>query len=90
MKEYNITVDVYAHWGERPPRYRIYMDKDLLTEREFIWNGADTYIKEHIIVNLEPGAHALKIEHINNAGTLQTKNVTVNGSPSSLDFVVTE
>jgi hypothetical protein len=90
MKEHIITVDLYASWGDVPPCYRVYMDNDLLTERDFIWNGTEKFIRENIIVKLGPGAHALRIEQINNSGTLRAENVVHNGNASSLDFIVTE
>ena len=90
MREHVITVDVYARQGDQPPRYRIYVDNNLLTERDFVWPGHEIYIKENILVNLEPGQHNLTVEQINSFGSIQAKNVTVNGAPSSWDFVVTE
>lgn len=90
MTENVITVDVYASWGDIPPKYRIYVDNNLLTERDFIWNGTDTYIEERIIVNLNPGNHNLTVEQINNSGHIHVKNVTLNDCPSSMDFVTTE
>jgi hypothetical protein len=84
--EHRIIVDVYADWGDTPPRYRIYVDNDLLTERDFIWDNR-TFIRENIIVNLESGTHTLRVEHINN-GTIRAENVTVDGSPSSMEFVI--
>ena len=90
MTEHTLTVDVYAHWGDAPPKYRVYVDGDLLTERDFTWSGAHIYIKENIIVNLDPGTHILQVEHINNLGTIRTENVTLNGVPSSYEFITTE
>lgn len=90
MQEYKLTVDVYASWGDNPPRYRVYVDNDLLTERDFIWSGTQQYIRENIIVNLAPGAHTLKVEQTNKNGTIRTENVTLNGGPSSYQFTVTE
>ena len=87
MKEHVITVDVYAHWGEKPPRYRVFVDGNMLTERDFSWSGSDTYIRENIIVNLEPGAHQLLVQQVNLGGAIQSKNVAVNGVVSSMDFV---
>jgi hypothetical protein len=89
MTEHELTVDVYASWDITPPKYRIYVDNDLLTERDFVW-GRDTYICERILVNLEPGTHVLKVEQTNTSGTICTKNIKLNGSPSSEEFVTTE
>lgn len=90
MNEHKITVDVYAHWGNQSPRYRVYVDNNLLTERDFIWPGSTTFVRENILVNLTPGKHTLKIEQIGNNGTIQAKNVVVDDVASSLDFVIPE
>jgi len=90
MTEHKLTVDVYAHWGDVPPRYRVYVDNDLLTERDFTWGGAHVYIQENILVNLNAGVHTLKVEHINTAGTIRTENVMLNGVASSYEFTTTE
>lgn len=90
MKEHIITVDVYASWGDVHPRYRVYVDSDLLTERDFIWNGTEHYIKENIIVNLKPGQHAVRVEQINANGTIRAENIVVDGVASSGHFTTTE
>jgi hypothetical protein len=87
MKEHVITVDVYASWSDVAPRYRVYVDNDLLTERDFIWGSRDIYIRENIIVHLEAGQHSLRVDHVNNSnGSIRTENVTVNGAPSTYLF----
>ena len=68
MKEHTLSVDVYASWGDVSPRYRVYVDTDLLTERDFIWSGTEQYVREHVIVNLNPGEHTLRVEQINTGG----------------------
>lgn len=88
MSEHKLTVDVYASWSDAHPRYRVYVDNDLLTERDFTWHGHELYVQENIVVNLEAGTHNLRVEHINNAGTIRTKNITVNGVPSSTEFII--
>lgn len=90
MKEHTLSVDVYASWGDVAPRYRIYVDNDLLTERDFIWNGTEQYIREHMIVNLKAGVHTLTVEQINTGGTIRTENVTLDGAPSYYEFTIAE
>jgi hypothetical protein len=90
MTEHNITVDVYASWGDIFPRYRVFVDNDLLTERDFTWSGHDTFIRENIIVTLEPGEHVLRVEQINTGGTIRTENVVVDGQASSCQFTTNE
>ena len=90
MTEHQITVDVYAHWGDICPKYRLFVDGDLLTERDFTWPGHDTFIREHIIVTLEPGEHELKIEQINTHGSVHTRNILIDGVESATKFVTVE
>lgn len=61
MREVVISVDILCAWTVTPPVYRLYIDEDLLTERTYIWSNPDQYVKEHIIANLEPGIHTLKL-----------------------------
>jgi len=90
MSLHKITVDVYAHWGDKPPVYRVYVDNDLLTERSFIWPGNKEYVKENILVNLSAGEHSIIVEQYGDNGTITAKNITVDGVTSSNKFVITE
>ncbi len=90
MTEHLITVDVYARWSDKCPRYRVYVDNDLLTERDFIWAGHETYIRENIQVTLNPGLHTVRIEQVNTHGKIDTKNILVNGVVSAAEFTTTE
>lgn len=85
-QEHQITVDVYAKWSDTPPRYRVYVDDDLLTERDFIYDGS-LYIREHITVLLESGKHKIRIQQCNKAGRIRSKNPTVDSVPTSMEFV---
>ncbi len=85
-----ITVDVYASWSNTAPVYRIYVDRDLLTERNFPWPGHEAFVRERILVDLDPGQHQLRVEQTNKSGSITAKNITLNGSPSSLNFVTHE
>lgn len=84
--EHKITADVYASWSDSYPCYRVYVDGDLLTERDFIWKGHEIFIREHIVVDLAAGKHLLYIEQVNPHGTIKVKNITVDGVPSTTDF----
>jgi len=82
MKEHLITADIYASWGDVPPRYRIYVDQDLITERDFTWPGTQIYITENILVNLPIGGHTVRIEQIN-GDNIKVKNLAVDHKPIS-------
>jgi hypothetical protein len=72
-----MTIDIYAHWGDKPPVYRVYVDGDLLTERTFIFEGNKNYIKEHMILELDPGEHYVEVVKF---GTIIEKNILIEGS----------
>jgi hypothetical protein len=90
MKECSITVNVYASWSAIAPRYRVYVDNELLTERDFIWPGNELFIQENILVNLEPGTHTVTVEQISKQGHIRAKNVIVDGVASAAEFTITE
>lgn len=90
MKQYTITVDVYGKWGDVQPRYRVYLDNELMTERDFIWPGHEIYVRETILAKLKPGAHRLVVEQITAQGKIEARNVLVNGNSSNFDFFVGE
>ncbi len=87
MAQYLITADVYARWGDNQPCYRVYVDSDLLTERNFIWPGHEVFIRENIVVELEPGTHKLRIEQVGRGGKITVKNIQVDGAASDMEFV---
>jgi hypothetical protein len=93
MNRHEVTVDVYAHWGDKPPVYRVYIDDELVTERTFLWSGTDTYIREHIVVDLESGLHNVEVRPLaSNTFTsrIEAKNIQVDGVASSDEFTITE
>jgi hypothetical protein len=90
INEHKITVDIYAkNSGDQQLKYRLYVDNDLLTERDFKWPCHKVYIKENILVNLEPGTHHIRVETIGN-GTINAKNITVDGVVSLPEFITVE
>jgi hypothetical protein len=84
MTRHEITLDIYSHWGDKPPVYRIYVDNDLLTERTFNYPGNKNYIKEHVVVDLNPGRHYIEVIKIgtdNATSTLTEKSIFLDGEP---------
>ncbi len=79
--ECNITAEVYCHWSEVPPSYRIYVDDDMYTERTFGWPSHRNCVEESIICNLDDGIHTLRIEHCGGDGKFNLKNIRT-GDPS--------
>jgi hypothetical protein len=90
MSQHEISVDIYAHWGAKPPTYRIYVDGELMTERDFVYPGNEKYIKENVVVELTPGTHTVTVEQVSKDGTITGKNIMLDGAASSNKFVITE
>jgi hypothetical protein len=89
MSETKITVEVHAlqpRWIEHErPKYRIYIDNDLITERTWIWDQ-QTYINETLWAELESGiSYTVRLELIKSSpldlAQFVLQNLTVNNEP---------
>jgi hypothetical protein len=81
--ETKLTIDLTCSTLSRGnPSYRVWLDRELMTERTWIWPVYDFFIQEQIIVNLEPGPHILRVENISGISKFTAKNLTVNGAPA--------
>ena len=49
-----------------PPRYQIYVDNDLITERSWVWKDSITCLQENIWVNLNGGVSIVKFSRLPN------------------------
>lgn len=59
-----LEIDVYCHWNDNPPVYRIYVNDELMSERSFGWVSYHFYLTETIYCNLDTGVHSLKLENL--------------------------
>jgi hypothetical protein len=85
MKETAITIDVYCNWVVTKYAYRVYVDDDLLTERTYAWNNPTQFIRERILVNLEPGEHTIRVEPVNPLFKwFRYENVHINNQPTPI------
>jgi hypothetical protein len=84
--EVKITADVHCGWETTPPAYRIYVNHDLITERTFGWSGHDTFIRENMICELEPGQHQIRLEPVDANGAFMLKDITVDGQSADSVF----
>lgn len=57
------------------PKYRIFVNSDLLTERSIYWDFTSQYLRENIVVELEPGIHTLRIDLAQGKGEIVLENV---------------
>lgn len=90
-KQLEIKLDVHCRFGDElyRPAYRIFVDGDLLAERNFIWAGDQSYIEELLTVQLNEGKHYIKFDKISDPrGLLYFDNIRIDGSPGALEFSI--
>lgn len=91
IEQVEITVDVWCREGDElyQPAYRIFVDGDLLAERNYLWTDTNLFIREHIYVDIGPGKHYLKVDRIGDVrDSLMISNIKVNGNPADFEFSV--
>jgi hypothetical protein len=77
-----LTFQVHCYYSGANPRYRIYVDEDLITERTFVWNSDNQYIEEHVIIDAPIGQHTLRVENVDpSLGTFTVENILLDGIP---------
>jgi hypothetical protein len=76
-----ISFDLFCDKGENP-RYRIYVNNELFTERTYIWKGVK-YVRENLQVNAPPGEYTIKIEKID-PGKFRVRNTKIDYGPAQL------
>lgn len=83
-----LTFQVHCYYSGNNPRYRIYVDNDLITERTFAWRSGEQYIEEHVIIDAPVGQHSLRVENVDpHLGTFTIENVLLDGIPPAGDTV---
>jgi len=77
MKPQSVQVqyDVFCDWSGPPPRYRLYVQGELFTERTF--NFVQSYLEEVIPINAVPGDYVIKYEMIDSNAHLAAQNPRV-------------
>lgn len=59
-----IRFDVRCDWEAFPPEYRVYVNDELFTERQFKWHGGKKYIKEMLQISAPVGEYEIRFEHL--------------------------
>jgi hypothetical protein len=75
-----LNLDLYCLDPSIQPSYRLYLDEDLLVERNYIWDNATHFLRERCELRLEPGEHKIAIQ-AQNPEIFVIKNVTLNSKP---------
>lgn len=61
-KDVLFEYDVDCEWHDKPPRYRLWVNDELFTERTWIWR--DDYLEETVAVHAPPGTYNIRYELI--------------------------
>jgi hypothetical protein len=81
LRHAELKFDVHCYYDGYSPRYRVYIDDDLITERTFIWR-TDQYIEENVVVEAPVGTHRFRVENVDpELGTFTVENIKLDGIP---------
>jgi len=85
-QQVRVTVDVHCvEKVEDFAGYRLFVDQELIAERNFVWDHNSKYIREQMTLNLTPGEHPVRIEEV--SGKFSAKNLTVNNMPVEAMYI---
>ena len=76
-----ISFDLFCDKGHEP-RYRIYVNDELFTERNYIWKGTQ-YLRENLQIEAEPGNYEIRLEKVDPA-KLKMRNMKVDFGPAEI------
>ena len=86
IQKIHVTVDVHClEKIQDPVRYRIFVDHELVAERNFVWDHQSQYIQEQMTLNLRPGKHPVRIEEI--GGKFSATNLQVDNIPTEAMYI---
>ncbi len=76
---HKLEVSVHAHWNNKPPVYRIYVNDEMFTERTFGHTPYQFYLIENIFCNLSTGVHSLVLENLDNEARFELEDLKIDG-----------
>ena len=80
-KYVRVLCDVICKWSENPPRYRVFVNGELFTERTWIWQ--DHYLEEALQIEAVPGEYQITFELVRAEGAeLKIKNCRIDEGPA--------
>lgn len=85
-----LTFDVHCE-GSQGDSYRIYLGKDLLTERTWRWVPSKTYLQEVAPLKLTSGEYDLRVERVEPAsGVFTLNNIIADGAKVDNHRIIVE
>ena len=73
--------DLDCQWQGLPPVYRVYVNDELFTERE--WRWTEHYLEEILQLQVSPGIYRVRLESVGpNIAEFQRKNPRITHGPA--------
>jgi hypothetical protein len=84
-KSVQVHCDVYCKSDGNDPRYRLYVNDEMFTERTWIWNCKEYYLQEVIPIEAPPGLYKIRYELLEPTGSkLKIKNIRAVGDQARI------
>lgn len=81
-----VTCDVHCKWTGEHPRYRVFVNDEMFTERTWIWHNE--YLEENIQIEAPAGAYTIKVQLLDTAhAKLTVNNMRVKFGPAVISPV---
>ena len=79
-----VLSDVYCDWEGLEPVYRVYVNDELFTERNWRWEK-EYYLEELLQIEAEPGEYTIRYELVPpHLATLEVKNTRIKYGPGAM------
>jgi len=72
-----VSFDIFCKWSGKAPTYRIYVDDELQTERDYKYNNNEVYLNERLPLYLTSGMHSIQFENLGNQSIFSIENFTI-------------
>ncbi len=78
----NIVVDIECTKLDIDPwtSYQLYVDNELMIQRQTVWNPATDYVQESIIVDIEAGMHTITLRSDQAPNAFKIETITVDNT----------
>jgi hypothetical protein len=83
MRDFHLEIDISCDPQnvQFKPVYRLYVNDNLVTERNYIWESTH-FIREHVFVKLPDGQHSIRVETPKNQNNyFRIHRVVYDGAP---------
>ena len=77
-----IEFDLYCEWKTNPPAYRVYVNDEMFTERNYVWSGPQ-YLTEILQLSAPAGRYKVRIENLG-TGSFKVRGLKCTAGKASI------